>query len=102
MFANGTKGLQLNTKTLALEIVSVGEGGVSESDVLVHDETNRIMAQMLVALPMGTFPMPLGVIYREPVTTSFDESFWQGHATQGKRTGKVADALRRGSVWTKD
>ena len=102
LFAEGTKGLQLNTKTLALEIVDVGEGGVSEGDVLVHDETNRIMAQMLVALPMGTFPMPLGVIYREPVTTSFDESFWQGHATQGKRTGKVADALRRGSVWTKD
>ncbi|MEM8771078.1 MAG: 2-oxoacid:ferredoxin oxidoreductase subunit beta [Pseudomonadota bacterium] len=101
LFAKGTKGLKLNTKTLMLEIVDVGENETPEADILVHDETNRTLAQMLINLPMGDFPMPLGVIYREPNQPAFDDAFWTHHATQGKRTGKVADALRKGSVWTK-
>ena len=101
LFAKGTKGLKLNHQTLTLEIVNVGDDGVPEADVLVHDETNRTMAQLLINLPMADFPMPLGVIYREPDAPSFDDAFWKAHSTQGKRTGKVADALRNASVWTK-
>jgi 2-oxoglutarate/2-oxoacid ferredoxin oxidoreductase subunit beta len=100
LFADGTKGLKLNTATLALDIVEVGENGVPETDILVHDETNAVMAQMLLTLPKEPYPMPLGVIYRAP-TPSYDDAFWAAHATQGKRTGKVADALRKGSVWKK-
>ena len=100
LFAKGAKGLKLNTKTLALEIVDVGENATPVEDVLVHDETNLALANLLVHLPMGEFPMPLGVIYRSPAQ-SFDDAFWQHHPTQGKRTGKVADALRKGSVWKK-
>ena len=101
LFAKGEKGLKLNTQTLALEIVDVGDGATPVADILVHDETNKTMAQLLINLPMGSFPMPLGVIYREPSTPSFDDAFWKAHATNGKRTGKVADALRKGSVWKK-
>ena len=101
LFATGTKGLKLNHQTLTLEIVNVGDDGVPEADILVHDETNRTMAQLLINLPMADFPMPLGVIYREPDAPSFDDAFWKAHSTQGKRTGKVADALRNASVWTK-
>ncbi len=100
LFADGTKGLKLNTATLALDIVEVGEGGVPETDILIHDETNAVIAQMLLTLPKQNYPMPLGVIYRAP-TLTFDDAFWAHHATQGKRTGKVADALRKGSVWKK-
>ena len=101
LFSNGTKGLKLNPQTLTLEIVNVGDGGVPESEILVHDETNRTMAQMLITLPMGSYPMPLGVIYRDPTTKSFDDAYWSHHATGGRRTAKVADALRKGSVWKK-
>lgn len=101
LFSKETKGLKLNHQTLALEIIDVGENGVPEADILVHDETNRTIAQLLIDLPMATFPMPLGVIYREPNAPCFDDAFWKAHSTQGKRTGKVADALRKGSVWTK-
>ncbi len=101
LFAKGTKGLKLNPQTLTLEIVNVGENDTPEADILVHDETNRMIAQLLVNLPMSDFPMPLGVIYREPSAPSFDDAFWKAHSTQGKRTGKVADALRKASVWTK-
>ena len=101
LFADGAKGLKFNPQTFKLEVVDVGDNGVPESDVLVHDETNRGIAQMLVNLPTQGYPVPLGVIYREASPQSYDDAFWQHHATQGKRTGKVADALRKGSVWTK-
>src|SRR3954468_10152244 len=32
------KGLRLNTQSLTLEVVTVGENGVTEKDILVHDE----------------------------------------------------------------
>ena len=100
LFDKGKRGLRFNPRSFRLEVADVGEGGVPETDILVHDETNQALAQMLLALPESDFPVPLGVIYRAPATT-FDAGFWKAHATGGKRTGKVADALRRGSVWTK-
>ena len=101
LFANGTKGLKLNLETLDLEVVNVGEDGVPESEVLVHNETNRTIAQLLINLPHDSFPMPLGVIYREAASTPFDQSFWDHHPTKGKRTSKVADALRKAKIWQK-
>ena len=101
LFANGEKGLKLNIQTLALEVVDVGENATPVEDIFVHDETNPAVAQMLINLPMQGYPMPLGVLYRNPAE-SFDDAFWKHHPTQGKRTGKVADALRKGSVWKKN
>ncbi|MCK5750443.1 MAG: hypothetical protein KAH44_29770, partial [Oricola sp.] len=101
LFANGTKGLKLNLHTLKLEVVDVGENATHVEDVFVHDETSPAIAQMLVTLPREGYPMPLGVIYRAPAT-SFDDAFWAHHPTKGKRTAKVADALRKGSVWQKN
>lgn len=100
LFADGARGLKFNPQTLKLEVVDVGDNAVPQTDILVHDETSKTLAQMLLTLPMDGYPMPLGVIYRDPAA-SFDESFWAHHATQGKRTGKVADALRKASVWKK-
>ena len=101
VFANGAKGLKLNPQTLALDIVEIGDGGADLSEILVHDETNRTIAQLLINLPMGAYPMPLGVIYREPGAASFEQSFWEHQPGKAKRTASVADALRKGSVWRK-
>ena len=60
------KGLRLNTKTLALEAVTIGENGVTAEDIVVHDEKNRILATMLVHLCPPLFPEVLGVIYCDP------------------------------------
>ncbi|MEM8800106.1 MAG: 2-oxoacid:ferredoxin oxidoreductase subunit beta [Pseudomonadota bacterium] len=61
------KGLTLNTQTLALEVATIGENGVSEADILIHDETNRTFAGMLATLPMdGAHPMVIGVLYCDP------------------------------------
>jgi len=100
LFADGAKGMTLNAKTLTLKVAVIGEDAITEADILVHDETSPAIAQMLLTLPKENHPMPLGVIYRAPAR-SFDENFWAAHATGGKRTGTVADALHKGSVWKK-
>lgn len=101
LFAKGTKGLRFNPQTFRLEIAAVGEGGVPETEILAHDETNPALAQLLLSMPQPEFPVALGVIYRAPGSPSFEKGFWTGRAAPGERAGRVADALRRGSVWTK-
>src|SRR5262249_29402566 len=63
------KGLRLNTQTLAIEPVPIGENGVTEKDLLVHDEKNRPLALMLTGLKPPAFPEVLGVIYCDPATS---------------------------------
>lgn len=87
------KGLRLNTQTLALESVTLGNG-VTEADLLVHDETNPVIAQLLVSLapPM---PTAMGIIHRvdKPV---FDQAYWEHKPTE--RSAKVRDLLRTGNM----
>ena len=53
---------------MELEIVTVGENGVTEEDVLVHDETNKMMAH-LAAMKSPAFPTAIGVLYCDPAPT---------------------------------
>lgn len=101
LFAGGTKGIRLNTQRFALEVVTLGENGVGESDILIHDSSNATLAQMLLTMDSDEAPVALGVIYDNPADASFDQKFWSHHPTQGKRTGRVSDALRQGSIWKK-
>ena len=101
IYAGGSKGLKLNASTLSLEIIDIPDADNPPSDVLIYDETSKIMAQLLVDAPHPEFPMAIGVLYRAPGAPSFDDAFWAAHPTGGARTGKVADALRRAAIWTK-
>ena len=95
------KGLVLNRQTLALEIATIGENGVSEADILVHDETNRTIAQMLVALSFPAFPVPLGVLYCDPAPTFESAVIAQEQAVAGQKgTGDLNALLRAGQTWT--
>ena len=95
---DGEKGIRLDAARLRLEVVPVGEGGVSESDLLVHDETNRVLAQMLVDMEPPTHPVALGVIYCNPGARPYEEDV---HA-QGPAAGddSVAALLTTGHTWT--
>ena len=88
------KGLRLNTETLSLESVVIGANGVSEEDILIHDETNPTLAQLLVALapPM---PTAMGVIHRR-AKAAFDQTFWRNKPTE--RRARVIDLLRNGNM----
>lgn len=93
------KGLRLRPGTLALEVVSVGEGGVAESDLLVHDETDRTLAGLLAALE---HPMALGVLYCNP-TASYDSQVARREApvSAGTRSrDQLSTLLRSGYTWS--
>ncbi len=95
------KGIRLNTENLGLEVVTIGENGVKEDDILMHDETNRMLAYMLVSLEPPDFPVALGVIYADPAP-SFDYSVHKQiemvAAERGK--GDLGALMRGGRTWT--
>jgi 2-oxoglutarate ferredoxin oxidoreductase subunit beta len=92
----GEKGIGFDTKTLSLRIV---DAKASPADVLVHDETNRTLAQLLLTMPQPEFPVALGVVLRQP-GTAFEKAYYAAQPTKLKRTGKVAEVLRQTSVWS--
>lgn len=88
------RGLRLNTKSLTLEVVTVGEGGITEADILVHDETNTTLAHLLLSMP-APLPMALGIIHRRP-GEAFDTTF-RNRKPEGRRQ-LVKDLLRSSNV----
>ncbi len=94
---DNAKGLRLNRKTLALEVVTVGTDGVNEDDIIVHDETNRILATMLAGLRSPDFPTAVGVLYCNP-TESYERDL---HARQpNDDSATIDELLHAGATWT--
>ncbi len=94
--AENDKGIRLNVKTLQLEVVTLGEDGVGEADLLVHDETNRVLAGMLSRM---ADPLPVGVIYaadedtfmaRQPALVHDADTIFP----------RLQKAMESGHVWT--
>jgi len=89
-----TRGLRLNTGSLALEVVTVGKDGVPMEEILVHDETNRALAEMLAALEPPA-PVAIGVLYCAPV-----EDFTTAVEGQSKAgSNDVGALLTAGKTW---
>jgi 2-oxoglutarate ferredoxin oxidoreductase subunit beta len=99
---NRERGLRLKPGTVSLEVVAVGEGGVPPGDILVHDETNRALAQLLVALEPPAFPVALGVLYCNPATSYEADVYAQARAAgfSGESTPDLGALLRREGTWT--
>ena len=90
---NGEYGLRLNPKTLHLEAGPAGD------DVLVHDETNRMLAQMLVSLEPPEFPVAMGVIYCAPAESTYERDVHAQIAAAGDQTDDLAGLLAGGQTW---
>ncbi len=95
------KGLRLRPGRLELEIVTVGGNGMSLDDVLVHDERNRVMAQMLAGLQPPAFPVAVGVLYCDPAS-SYDDDVHAQVAAAGAPKDDIGALLRQGRTWTVD
>jgi 2-oxoglutarate ferredoxin oxidoreductase subunit beta len=97
------KGLRLNTKTLRIEAVTIGQDGVTEADVLVHDETNRVLASQLAGLRPPAFPEVLGVIYCDPGPSYELQVKAQDDAARAAAAAKgpidLDRLLRSGKTW---
>jgi 2-oxoglutarate ferredoxin oxidoreductase subunit beta len=86
-------GLRLDA-SLRLEAVKLGEGGITEADVLVHDETNPVLAQLLLGMA-APLPSAMGVIHRRQAP-AFDATFSARKPT--RRRVRVEELLHRGNV----
>ncbi len=71
--------------------------GVSEADILVHDENNRTLAYMLAHLeapkPVGVFHVGVRPAYEEAMAKQIEV------ARQRQGEGDVNALLNRGETW---
>jgi 2-oxoglutarate ferredoxin oxidoreductase subunit beta len=97
---DGKRGLRLKPGALEMEMVTVGENGVTEADILVHDERSLTLANWLAAME-APFPVAIGVLYCNPAPLSFDAAVQAQAAAVREKTpkGDLNALLRRGHTW---
>ncbi|HRT79413.1 MAG TPA: 2-oxoacid:ferredoxin oxidoreductase subunit beta [Bacteroidales bacterium] len=86
-----------------LKIVKIGENGITEKDILVHDMTqkNPIIHLALANLNLPDFPMVFGII-RAVEASCFDDLLYQQiEEVKSKSKFKcMDDVFNSGSTWT--
>jgi 2-oxoglutarate/2-oxoacid ferredoxin oxidoreductase subunit beta len=100
---DGRKGLILDG--LKLKVVKIGENGITEKNLLVHDahENNPGIQYMLANMRYPEYPVALGVI-RDVEWPTYDAAV-ENQITEVRKTAKIKcmdDLLNSGSVWTVD
>jgi 2-oxoglutarate ferredoxin oxidoreductase subunit beta len=100
---DGLSGLILDG--LKLKVVRIGENGITEKNLLVHDshENNPGIQYMLANMKYPEYPVALGVI-RDVEWPTYDEAVKE-QIKSIKATSKIKcmdDLLNSGSVWTVD
>lgn len=94
------KGLRLNG--LKLEVVTLGENGISDKDILVHDAhmEETALHMMLVKMKPPEFPMALGIIrsIEAPTYDRLVQRDYEKSLTQSK-VSNVDELLNSGNTW---
>lgn len=122
------RGLRVKPGSFELEVVNLEEDGVAESDLLVHNEHDPVLAGILARLGEGgsqakqsEFPTVLGVLYCDPDAKPFraeGKSAIEGESAVDNAQGfnpadhapkdpqqikqDISALLRRGHNWTVD
>ncbi len=94
LFAGGARGIAFDAERMALRVVDAGD-----PNVLVHDQTNRTLAHLLVEMPFGAFPMALGVIYDSPAPTFESAVVEQNAAAARGKTPDLQALVGKGQSW---
>jgi 2-oxoglutarate/2-oxoacid ferredoxin oxidoreductase subunit beta len=93
----------IRMRGMQAEAVTLGENGVTEADLLVHDEkaNSSALAFLLSQLEGPDLPVPLGV-FRALETPTYQERNAQqaAGARQTKGRGDLAGLLNSGDTWT--
>ncbi len=84
----------------ALEVVQLGNG-ITEADLVVHDEGDAALGFLLSLIAPPQFPTPIGVfraIRRPTYEHILGEQIERAKQRQGM--GRLDDLLNRGDTWT--
>jgi len=97
---NRDKGIQINGTQL--EVVTIGENGITEDDLLVHDQYQQDPGIHLMIAKMypPNFPVALGVI-RSAMYPTYDDLV-ENQISHAKATSKILcvdDLLNSGDTW---
>ena len=97
---NNDKGIRLNG--LKPEVVELGKDGITEKDLLVHDETleDPTIAFMLSRMDYPDYPVPVGVIravQRPTYNDLLEQQIATAISTQGE--GDLEALFRQGDIW---
>jgi 2-oxoglutarate ferredoxin oxidoreductase subunit beta len=84
------------------EVVTLGENGVSEADLLRHDESkpDTYLAHLLSRLDYPTFPVPVGVlraVQKPTYDTLLEEQYQTALSRYGE--GDLDELFNRGETW---
>jgi len=94
------KGLRL--KGFELEVVTIGDNGITEEDLLVHDALNHdnTLHLMLVKMAPPKYPRALGII-RAVEDKTYDQLVVQQieHARKNAKIQNMDDLLASGNTW---
>ncbi len=83
------------------EVVTLGDG-ISETDLLVHDERDSTIAAFLSRLGPPDFPTPIGVLYAVDRPTYDQVATDQIAAAKARSKADLGALLRRGETWVVD
>jgi len=97
--AEKDRGIRLNTQTLQLEVVELG-GPITEADLLVHDEGNKVIAHLLCAMKGPEFPVAAGVLYSAAKPSYVADSIAQLQTLRNRGKGDLQELLNSGNTWT--
>ena len=97
---NNDKGIRI--VGLKPEVVELGKNGITEKDILVHDETleDPTTAFLLSRMDYPDFPVPVGVIRavaRATYNDLMEQQIAKAIETQGE--ADLNALLRQGDIW---
>lgn len=94
------KGIRLNG--FRPEVVEIGKNGITEADVLVHDETvpDPTLAMILAHMRYPEYPVPIGV-FRAVERPTYDELMQQqiDRAVERQGPGDLEALFNQGDTW---
>ncbi len=98
--SENNKGIRLNG--LKLEVVTIGENGVTEEDILVHDAhcEDDTLHNLLVNMSLPEMPVAFGVI-RSVAAPTFNEKVWEQINNEKKKAkfSSVNEIINSGVTW---
>ena len=97
---NADHGFRLAPGSLRPEVVTFDpEASGATEDLLVHDETDPTLATLLAGFANPDFPVPLGILYRNPAPQVPHTPHRSDSAPPEARLQAVSDMLRKGRTW---
>ena len=92
------KGIKLTGSKL--EVVTIGENGVTEADLLIHDQTDERLAFMLAGMRGPEHPVAVGILYKVDDVHYDQQICAQVEEVKAKKgAGDMNKLLHSGDTW---